>query len=141
MVMPDNKLNAINTYYSHVSRLFVSNYATFFAVYLAFLALLYNVSFRTEVSTSFRNGFFYVSVLIMFFELLLLYRGLQFGRVLDLIDKEWADLGILHVREHFWPEKSRIGQLNRLYRTVSVPLAMILTICIPVLSWFFLLRS
>jgi hypothetical protein len=139
MAVDDSRLGVINTYYSHVSRLFVSNYAMFFAVYLAFLTLLYSVSSRTEVST--RNGFFYVSFLIMFFELVLLYRALQFGRVLNRIDELWASDRILDVRERFWHRESWTGRFDRLYRAVSVPFAAILTICIPVLSWFFLLRT
>ena len=138
MAVDDRRLGVINTYYSHVSRLFVSNYAMFFAVYLAFLGLLYSVS-RTEVST--RNGFFYVSFLVMFFELVLLYRALQFGRVLNSIDELWASDGILDVRERFWHRGSWTGRFDRLYRAVSVPFAAIITICMPVLSWLFLLRT
>lgn len=132
--MDDRALGVISTYYSHVSRLFVSNYATFFAVYLGFLGLLYAVSSRNEITT--RNGFFIVSLLIMFFELLVLYRALQFARVLDEIDKLWASDRIIDVRERFWNPESWPGRVDRLYRKVSVYLTLILTGCIPVLTWF-----
>ena len=137
MAADDSRFGVINTYYSHVSRLFVSNYATFFAVYLAFLALLYNAS-RADVAA--KNWFFYASFMIMSFELVVLYRALQFGRVLNSIDELWARDGIIDVRERFWSRESRIGQLDRLYRAGSVPFAVILTFCIPMLSWFLLLR-
>lgn len=138
VTVDENELAAVNTYYSHVSRLFVSNYATFFAVYLAFLALLLNVFSSTEVPV--KNGLFYLSFVIMAFELVVLYRALQFARVLNRIDELWKRNGILDVGRLFWPRDSRIGQLNWLYRTASVPLAVGLTICIPVLTWFLPLR-
>jgi hypothetical protein len=136
----DNRLSVINTYYSHLSRLWVSNYATFFAVFLAFLASLYTVASKND-ELSIKNYFFYLSFMIMIFELALLYRGLQFSRVLSEIDLIWAKESIFDVGAAFWTREPWIKWSDRIYRAGSILLAVIITICIPLLSWFFLLRT
>lgn len=139
MTEDNRKLTVTNTYYSHLSRLFVSNYAMFFTVYLAFLALLYNVALRPESWA--KIGFFVASVLIALFELGLLWRGRRFGRVLDQIDERWAKDGIMDVRATFWPKGSQTGRIDWFLRSLSVPIAALLVISIPVLSCLFLLRT
>jgi len=115
----DRRLNVVNTYYSHVSRLFVSNYAAFFTVFLAFLALFYGVYLRNQLS---RHLLGYGSFLITMFELLLFYRAYQFGRVLDQIDGMWAhEMQLIDVEMVFWNPDSWHGRFNRLYRFLAFP--------------------
>jgi len=138
MAEDQTRLSVINTYYSHVSRLFVSNYALFFAIYLAFLALLYNV---VKSPTLDKNQFLGISVLIALFESGLLWRGWRFGEVLNQIDHLWAEGSIIDVRQVFWPERTWRGRINSLLRTMSVLTAMFVIISIPLLSWFFVSPS
>jgi hypothetical protein len=115
----DRKLNVLNTYYSHVSRLFVSNYAAFFTIFLAFLALFYNLYPKDQLSKRLLG---YGSFLIVVFELLLFYRAYQFGRILDQIDNMWAkEMNLINVKMVFWNPSSWHGRFNSVYRFLAFP--------------------
>jgi hypothetical protein len=133
----DLELGVINTYYSHVSRLFVSTYATFFVVYVGFLALLYNARF-SHFDALTRCYVFLASFAFTGLEILLLYRGWHFGMVLNQIDHHWVNAGIPDVTIRFFPLGPWPKRLGTVYVKWSVPTALVLTFCMPILCYILL---
>lgn len=124
---------AISTYYSHISRLFVSSYATFFVIYVGFISFVYQ-SLGPRPIARFPAGsqYFAVALIVCVLEFLFLTRSIKFGNVLDRIEREsliLMDAGNeTNVQEYYWQKP-----LDYKLRRLSPSLAGLAIVSIPIL--------
>lgn len=123
--MNDNLDTGMTAYYSHMSRMFTSTFAAFFALYAAFIAISYQERNNLPLIQEIHSLPFVLCVVLFGASVWFLFRGLAFAKALDYFERKYIRIETENppnwwIKKAFSPHESWIYQ--SLFYIIQIPL-------------------